>query len=325
MRGDRKMKVLEPNLENLKFAGEKIKEGKLVAIPTETVYGLGADAFNTEAVAKIFEAKKRPFFDPLIVHIADRDMLDKIAFVEGEKAEKMIKRFWPGPVTMIFKKKECVPDIITSGLDSVAVRMPSNKYALEIIKNSTGAVAAPSANPFGYLSPTTAQHVADQLGDSVDYVVDGGKCIVGVESTIIDMTKEIPMVLRPGGLDPALIEEEIGKIEIFNRSVATPTAPGQLPSHYAPRVPLFIVEDFESVKYVKNKAALLLKSSDTDIEFDKIEILSERGNLVEAASNLFEALHRLDKSGVDVIYTKRVSDMGIGKAINDRLYKASKK
>ena len=319
------MKVLGTNLEDLKFAGKKIKEGKLVAIPTETVYGLGADAFNTEAVAKIFEAKKRPFFDPLIVHIADRDMLDKIAFVEGEKAEKMIKRFWPGPVTMIFKRKECVPDIITSGLETVAVRMPSNKYALEIIKNSTGAVAAPSANPFGYLSPTTAEHVADQLGTSVDYVVDGGKCMVGVESTIIDMTRDIPMVLRPGGLDPALIREEIGEIEIFNRSTVNPTAPGQLPNHYAPRVPLFIVEDFESVKDIKNKAALLLSSSDTDITFDKVEILSESGNLIEAASNLFESLHNLDKSGVDAIYVKRVADEGIGRAINDRLYKASKK
>lgn len=319
------MKILEPNLENLKLAGEELKNGKLVVIPTETVYGLGADALNPTAVANIFAAKKRPFFDPLIVHIADRETLEKIAIIEGEKAEKMIKAFWPGPITMIFKKKEIVPDIVTSGLESVAVRMPANKFALEVIRNSTGAVAAPSANPFGYLSPTTAQHVIEQLGDSVDYIVDGGKCEVGVESTVIDMTKEIPVVLRPGGLDPYLIEEVIGEIEIFDRTTLNPTAPGQLPNHYAPRIPLEIVDDWKGKEIVKNSGYLSFEFPEGKLPFDAVEILSPCGSLVEAAANLFEALHRLDKSGVKKIYAQRVPDMGIGKAVNDRLYKASKK
>ncbi len=319
------MKVLEPTKENLKLAGEAIKDGKLVVIPTETVYGLGADALNSEAVAAIFVAKKRPHFDPLIVHIADIETLSKIAYAENEKVKKIIENFWPGPLTMILKRKECVPDLVTSGLDTVAVRMPANEFALEVIRNSTGTVAAPSANPFGYLSPTTAQHVVEQLGDEVDYIVDGGKCPVGVESTIIDMTKEIPLVLRPGGLDPAVISEIIGPIEIYDRTTLNPTAPGQLPNHYAPRVPLEIVDDWKNKKIEKNSAYLSFEFPEGNLPFEVVEVLSPCGSLVEAASNLFELLHKLDKSGVKKIYAQKVPDYGIGKAVNDRLFKASKK
>lgn len=227
------MAIYNPTEENLKRAGEILKKGGLVAFPTETVYGLGGNIFNPESIAKIFEVKNRPFFDPLITHIADKEMLYKLAIINDDRIEKVIDAFWPGPLTLIVPKREIVPSLITSGLDTMAIRMPDNKIALDIIANSTGAIAAPSANPFGYLSPTTSQHVQEQLGEKIDMVIEGGACRVGVESTVLDMTKEIPLILRPGGLEKEEIEKVLGKVEVLNRKVLNPTAPGQLPSHYS--------------------------------------------------------------------------------------------
>lgn len=306
-------------------AGQILKQGGLVAIPTETVYGLGADMYNPKAVAKLFEVKNRPFFDPLITHIADMKMLDELAIVDKEIIRKAVNAFWPGPLTIIVKKRDIVPDIVSSGLDTMAIRMPDHEIALEIIRNSNGAVVAPSANPFGYLSPTTASHVKDQLGDKIDMIVDGGLCEVGLESTVLDLTKEIPLVLRPGGLSLERLKEVLGEVEVFNRKVVTPTAPGQLESHYAPRTPLIIINNKDEIKNSEKSAYLSFKGEETGLNFKYNEVLSESGDLIEAASKLFYCLHILDKEDVETIYVEQIPEKGIGIAIMDRLYKASKK
>lgn len=309
----------------LSKAGDIIKNGGLVAIPTETVYGLGADMFNPKAVAKIFEAKSRPFFDPLITHIADIEMLYNLAIIDKDIIKKATDAFWPGPLTIIVKKRDIVPDIVSSGLDTMAVRMPKHKVALEIIKRSTGAVVAPSANPFGYLSPTTADHVREQLGDRIDMVVDGGLCEVGVESTVLDLTRERPIVLRPGGISIEELRDVLGEVEVFNRKVTSPTAPGQLESHYAPRTPLRIIESLNEVENSEKSAYLSFGEEESKLKFKCMENLSELGDLIEAASRLFYSLHKLDREDVEKIYVKKIPLEGIGIAIMDRLYKASEK
>ncbi|MGM0508204.1 MAG: L-threonylcarbamoyladenylate synthase [Fusobacteriota bacterium] len=319
------MNLYKPTEKNLQKAGKYLKEGKLVAFPTETVYGLGGDLFNEKSLAKIFKAKDRPSFDPLITHISDLKMLYKLGDIKkGGLVGDIINKFWPGPLTLVLPKKKIVPNLATSGLDTFAVRMPSNEIALKIIENSNGAVAAPSANPFGYLSPTTAEHVREQLEDRVDMIIDGDQCEMGVESTVLDLTKKNPIVLRPGAISVEKLEEVIGKVEIYNRKTKNPTAPGQLPSHYSPRTPLKIFKG-EISKEDKNKkiGVLSFKGNDLGINYDKIEILSKKGDMIEAASRLFELLHDLDKSNIDIIYAEQIPEVGIGRAIMDRIYKAS--
>ena len=193
--------------ENIKLAGKIIKEGGLVAFPTETVYGLGANALNPYAVAKIFEVKKRPTFDPLIVHISKIEWLEKLTTQVDEKALKLIEKFWPGPLTLVLPKSNIVPDIVTAGLPTVAIRMPSHNVALALIENAETPISAPSANPFGYISPTTADHVERMLGDKIDLILDGGKCPIGIESTVLSLIDEEPKILRPGGLPVEEIEK----------------------------------------------------------------------------------------------------------------------
>ncbi len=200
--------------ELIHHAAEIIKRGGIVAFPTETVYGLGADAFNPLAVARIFEVKRRPSFDPLIVHVANPADVKKLVKEIPSNAKKLIERFWPGPLTVVLLKEEDIPDIVTAGLPTLAIRMPSHPMALSLIKESNSPIAAPSANPFGYLSPTTAEHVREQLGDQVDLILDGGPCPVGVESTIVSFLEERPRLLRPGGVSLEEIESIIGKVEI---------------------------------------------------------------------------------------------------------------
>ena len=240
---------LEPDEDNLRRAGECIARGGLVAFPTETVYGLGADAFDARAVARIFEAKARPSFDPLIVHVASIGEVDRVAKVPGIKARALMEALWPGPLTLVMPKLEAVPDIVTSGLGTVAVRLPAHPVARAIIAYSGTAVAAPSANPFGGLSPTLAEHVLRGLGDKVDIIVDGGPCSVGLESTVLDMTVDPPRVLRPGGTPIETIEAVIGPIyrqqapgtAVRDMAIAA-ASPGLLESHYAPHTPLYLVE-----------------------------------------------------------------------------------
>lgn len=320
------MNIFEATRENIIKAGNILKSGSLVVIPTETVYGLAGDVFNEKSLAKIFQVKERPHFDPLITHIADREILFKLADIEGNKLiEKVIDKFWPGPLTLVLPKKDIVPDLATSGLSTFAVRMPSNEIALEIIRHSNGALAAPSANPFGYLSPTTAEHVYSQLGDKVDMIIDGGLCQIGVESTVLDLSKSKPVVLRPGALSVEDLIAELGEVEVYNRKTVTPRAPGQLASHYSPGKDLIILDHNIVIDDHRKIGLLSFKGDKNGINYSTREILSTKGDIIEAAANLFKALHILDDSDVDVIYAEPVPECGIGRAIMDRLYKASKK
>ena len=228
-------------MTNLSAAIERIRSGGVVAIPTETVYGLAADAFNPLAVARIFEIKKRPFFDPLIVHIADAAHIHRVATNIPGAAQKLMNEFWPGPLTLVLPKTTTVPDIVTSGLPTVAVRVPDHILARHLIKEAGTPLAAPSANLFGRVSPTTAQHVREQLGDSVDLILDGGPCRVGLESTIVSFDGPRPCVLRLGGLTVEEIERVAGPVNVQTIDPEKPQAPGNLPQHYAPRTPLYLL------------------------------------------------------------------------------------
>lgn len=317
--------IFKNSSENIEKAAAIIKAGGLVSFPTETVYGLGGNSLDPSAVAKIFEAKARPTFDPLITHIADLEMLDRIAEVNNQKIFDIIEKFWPGSLTLIVPKKDIIPHLVTSGLETMAVRMPDHPTALELIKKSTGAVAAPSANPFGYLSPTTAEHVDEQLGNKIDMVLDGGTCPVGVESTVLDVTGDRPIVLRPGGIALEDLQREIPDVDIFNRTTTSPTAPGQLKMHYSPLKPLHIVDSIDLIRDRKNAGALVFRSGPDTGGFKSVETLSPAGDFVEAASRLFIALHNLDSSDIDVIYAEKLPETGLGRAVMDRIYKASEK
>jgi L-threonylcarbamoyladenylate synthase len=316
------MKPLKATQEAVKQAAKVIREGGLVAFPTETVYGLGADALNAIAVARIFEVKNRPHFDPLIVHIADFSSLEKICSSLDERARKLMETFWPGPLTLVLPKTRIVPDIVTAGLPTVAIRMPSHPVALDLIKEAETPIAAPSANPFGYLSPTSADHVKEQLGDKVDVILDGGKCQIGVESTIIDLAGEEPTILRLGGLPLEEIEKTIGRVRV-STSNSRPRSPGQLPCHYSPRTPIKILDKKNLRVNGKRKGLLAFKTLPKDHSFEVVEVLSPKGDLREAAANLFSCLHRLDKAKLDVIYAEPVPEVGLGRAIMDRLRRAS--
>lgn len=330
------MELLTAREEDLARAARALREGKLVAIPTETVYGLGADAFNESAVARVFEVKARPTFDPLIVHIARISDLKKVAREIPVFAQKLAEKLWPGPLTMIVPKRPEVPDLVTAGLPTVAVRLPGNAIARRIIELADTAVAAPSANPFGYISPTTARHVVSMLGDRVDMVVDGGPCDVGVESTVIDLTGPVPVVMRPGGMAVETIESVIGPVTIQQKHAGPIVSPGQTLSHYAPRTPLYLF-DADSLprsamaKGIERPSAALVfdliraRELEAWHAFDEVIPLAPSGTLREAASRLFSILHELDRGAYAAIYAERVPDEGLGRAINDRLFRASKK
>lgn len=319
------MKIVKGNIKaNLYEAAKIIQNGGLVAFPTETVYGLGADALNPKAVARIFEVKNRPRFDPLIVHIADEHDLQRLCTAVDDRASKLMQRFWPGPLTLVLPKTPLVPDIVTAGLDTVAVRMPNHSIALNLIREAGTPIAAPSANPFGYLSPTTAEHVMAQLGDKVDMILDGGKCSIGIESTIIDLSGERPILLRTGGLAIEEIEPIIGKVVIAAESPDKPLSPGQLPRHYSPQTLLKIIKDREfNIPAQKRVGLLAFKHYPQDGAYEMVEVLSPRGDLQDAAANFFSCLHRLDKAGLDVIYAEPVPEVGLGRAIMERLIKAA--
>jgi len=306
-------------------AAEIIKKGGIVAFPTETVYGLGADAFNPLAVARIFEVKRRPYFDPLIVHVANPSDVRKLAKEILSNAKKLIERFWPGPLTIVLLKEEDIPDIVTAGLPTVAIRMPNHPMALSLIKESKCPIAAPSANPFGYLSPTTAEHVRDQLGDQVDLILDGGPCPVGIESTILSFLEEKPRLLRPGGVSLEEIESIIGKVEVSPKEEGKPSAPGMLPRHYAPRTPIVLDWDEKNLDIYKNKKIGLLAFQETKnhLKFHSVEVLSKKGDIREAAANLFAAIRRLDALDLDLIVAESIPEIGLGRAIMDRLRRAS--
>jgi L-threonylcarbamoyladenylate synthase len=307
-------------------AVELLRKGEVVALPTETVYGLAADALNPIAVAKIFEAKERPRFDPLIVHLPDKQWLERVAKVDNcSRAQigRLIARFWPGPLTLVLSRQRIVPEILTAGLDTVAIRMSSHPVFAEIISGFGKPVAAPSANRFGRISPTSAQHVFDELSGRIPLIVDAGPTVHGIESTIIAVHDDRIDILRRGPITAEQLAE-FGKIDIVGGQ-AKISAPGQFPSHYAPKTSLRLINDAESFLLVKNHRVGLLawNASTPEEKFTAVRVLSERQDLREAAANLFRCLRELDELGLDLIVAERVPAQGLGAAILDRLERAS--
>jgi L-threonylcarbamoyladenylate synthase len=312
---------------DLSLAAELLRQGKIVGIPTETVYGLAANALDPVAVTKIFEAKNRPSFDPLIIHVDTIDKMRDYVIDIPKLFEVLIEKYCPGPLTFLLEKKSIVPDLVTSGSNYVAVRIPNHPVTLSLLSSLDFPLAAPSANPFGYISPTTSEHVSDQLAGSVDYILDGGPCDVGIESTIIGMEEDKIVVFRKGGFDPELIRQETDlPIQYFETSTSNPQAPGMLSAHYAPHRQI-IVGDLEVLlKKIKNTSIGVICFNKGNRIFDQAEIvldLSSLGSLSEAARSLFGHMRSMDRSDVDVILAEFVPNTGIGMAINDRLRRAS--
>lgn len=312
---------------DIAFAYERLQGGGLVGIPTETVYGLAANALDERAVAGIFEAKQRPTFDPLIVHVAHLDDLFKYVNKVPLTARELAEAFWPGPLTLVLEKQSTIPDLVTAGHPTVAVRIPNHPLTLDLLEAADFPLAAPSANPFGYVSPTRAKHVYDQLGEQVDYVLDGGPCQVGVESTIVQCTESSVRVLRLGGLPLESIEAVLGQpVDEVKTSSSNPSAPGMLSSHYAPSVPVelgTIPELLKKTNREENVGVLLFGDHHPDYSVQHQFNLSQKGDLNEAAANLFNVLRAMDRLKVDRILAERVPDRGIGRAINDRLSRAA--
>lgn len=304
---------------------------ELVAIPTETVYGLAGNIFSEKAVNSIFETKQRPHYNPLIVHIASVDELETIVETIPAKAQLLADAFWPGPLTLVLPKKSIIPDIITAGKDTVAVRIPNHPTTLELLKQLDFPLAAPSANPFNRISPTSAKHVEDYFGEKIKMVLDGGNCESGIESTIIGFSNEEPVIYRLGSTSFEEIEKVVGKVEIKNKSQQpksdSPSAPGMLARHYAPKTKTILADNLleEVSKHEGLKVGVLWFQNEIAAENISFQItLSKSGDFAEAASKLYDALHRLDAQNLDVIIAERLPDFNLGKSINDRLQRATK-
>jgi L-threonylcarbamoyladenylate synthase len=311
--------------KNTDLAAMLLLEGRLVAIPTETVYGLAANALNEKAVLSIFKAKQRPFFDPLIIHVHSINAAQKYAQLEDPRLLKLAQQFWPGPLTLLVPKKEIVPGLVTSGLSQVAVRVPDHSLTLELLKKLDLPLAAPSANPFGYISPTEPEHVNKQLGDKVAYILDGGTCRVGLESTIVGIEEDQLCVYRLGGLAIEDIEKVAGKIELRINNSSNPSAPGQLKSHYAPAKPLFIGNIDELINQNPDKKIAVICFGKEKFKGEDLIIfnLSKEKKTEEAALNLFRYLRQADESAADIVICEKLPDAGLGRAINDRLRRAA--
>ncbi|MBC7525601.1 MAG: threonylcarbamoyl-AMP synthase [Flavobacterium sp.] len=311
--------------EDLHKAKKLLICGNVVAIPTETVYGLAANAFDADAIAKIFEIKGRPLYNPLIVHIKSIEYLDIVAENIPEIAYELARKFWPGPLTLVLPKKEIIPNIVTSGKNTVGVRVPAHEVTLELLNQLDFPLAAPSANPFGYISPTTVAHVKNQLGTKVELILDGGSCKKGIESTIIGFENGKPILYRVGAISQEEIENIIGKIEVKNKASASPDAPGMLSKHYSPKTKFIISDDIKkSIYNYKNaKVGFLLFSNLDSNDFPTHYIrLSKNENLNEAAHNLYAAMHQLDSENLEFIIAERFPSVGIGVTLNDRLQRA---
>ncbi|MEH0969948.1 L-threonylcarbamoyladenylate synthase [Micromonospora sp. CPCC 205546] len=304
-------------------AAAVLRTGGLVAFPTETVYGLGANALDARAAARIFEAKARPSFDPLITHLPDAGELEKLIGAVPPAVAALAERFWPGPLTLIVDRPAAIPPIVTSGLATMAVRVPDNAYARALIAEAGVPVAAPSANRFGQLSPTRAEHVVRGLGAAVDVVLDGGPTRCGIESTIVDARAGRPVVLRLGALALEALEEAAGPVTVRPGSSGQPVAPGTLAAHYAPRTPLRLATGGEPSAADGVRRGFLAFREPPAGDWAAVEVLSAAGDLTEAAARLFDALHDLDATGVGEIVVEPVPEAGVGRAINDRLRRAA--
>lgn len=310
---------------NIQLAKTFLEKGELVAIPTETVYGLAANALDAVAVAKIFEAKERPSFDPLIVHTHSLQEVHRFVTEIHPALLKLAKQFWPGPLTLLLPKKESIPSLVTSGLDRVGVRVPNHPLTLELLRQLDFPLAAPSANPFGYISPTSAAHVEKQLGHKVSYILDGGNCEIGLESTIVGEENGELIIYRLGGLAVNEIEEVVGKVLVQLNQSSNPKAPGQLKSHYAPRKPVIIgnIEHLQKT-YANANLGVLVFGNQIEHRSDMIvRDLSPSKDQREAAVNLFSYLRELDEADVELIITELLPENGLGLAVNDRLRRAA--
>lgn len=327
--------------KEMREAGEILKNGGLVAFPTETVYGLGANALDEQAAFKIYAAKGRPSDNPLIVHIAKTEDLYRIVEEVPEEAKKLAEKFWPGPLTMIFQKKEIVPYGTTGGLDTVAVRMPNHPVALKMIEAGGGYIAAPSANTSGKPSPTLAEHVAFDMDGRIPMILDGGPVGIGIESTIVDLTEDIPMILRPGYITPKMLEKVIGEVKmdpgiIASDSLQKPKAPGMKYKHYAPKADLILVDGEEEkvvakINALAKEAVLLGKkvgiigTDETIDRYPEGEVVSigARSDEDAIAKHLYKLLRDFDEKEVDIIYSESFATPRIGQAIMNRLLKAA--
>jgi L-threonylcarbamoyladenylate synthase len=310
---------------DIERAARLLQLSDVVAIPTETVYGLAGNALDEMAVTKIFKVKNRPAFDPLIIHT---DTLDKVRiFVAplSEQAERLANAFWPGPLTLLFPKKDIIPDLVTSGSPLVAVRIPNHPLTLQLLSLLDFPLAAPSANPFGYISPTTAEHVAQQLGDHIPYILNGGASEVGIESSIIGFEGNMPVIYRMGGLKIEDIEKVIGPVRLMPHSSSNPQAPGMLKSHYAPTKPFYVgnLEELADRHSTTDTAILSFSATFPEVDPALQYVLSPSGNIDEAARNLFSAMRYLDSLPVKQILAAYLPDEGLGRAINDRLRRAA--
>lgn len=330
------------DLQKMEEAGKLIAGGQLVAFPTETVYGLGGDALDPEASRKIYAAKGRPSDNPLIVHIAEFEDMYRVGKIIPEKAKKLSDAFWPGPLTMIVEKSDAVPDATTGGMNTVAVRMPNHPVALELIRKSGCLIAAPSANTSGRPSPTEASHVAEDLDGKIAMIIDGGQVGIGIESTIIDLTEEIPMVLRPGYITPKMLSEVLGEEVIIDPGIIAaddtrkPKAPGMKYKHYAPKADMIIVDGPQEQviakinSLAKNKKAAgdkvaVIATDETRDSYDADVILCMGSKLDEdaIARHLYKILRECDELSVNAIYSESFATPRIGQAIMNRMLKAA--
>jgi len=307
-------------------AADALRAGTLVAFPTETVYGLGADALNECAVAQVFAVKNRPHFDPLIVHVPDAAAVALYATAIPPRAALLMERFWPGPLTVVLPKHSSIPDLVTAGRDSVALRVPSHPVALALLQAVARPIAAPSANPFGYVSPTTAAHVQELLGEAIPLIVDGGPCAVGVESTVCAFLDDEAVILRPGGVTSEAIEAVIGPVRFGASECTDARSPGTLPRHYSPHVHLQLLAPGVPIPPPppdEKVGVLLFTKRNLAQGYAEVVRLSRDGNLPEAASRLFSVLRQLDSLGLDRVFVESVPDHGLGRAIMDRLRRAA--
>ncbi|XOV66310.1 MAG: L-threonylcarbamoyladenylate synthase [Fluviicola sp.] len=306
-------------------AADLLRSGEVVGIPTETVYGLAANIYSEKAIRKVFEIKQRPLDNPLIVHVASIDQMENLTKDVPEKAYKLAGAFWPGPLTLLLPKSIDVPGLVTSGKPNVAIRMPGLGLTRELIANAGVPIAAPSANPFGRISPTTAEHVAQYFPKELAMVLDGGPCRSGIESTIIGFDGDEPVVYRLGSLSLDEIEVKVGKVQLRNQKEVAPDAPGMLSRHYSPKTPTFLCDDIatELEKHSDKKVGIIVLQN--KLEHDELiqKVLSSKGDLKEAAKHLYATMHELDQAGLDVILIERMPETGLGISINDRLQRAA--
>ena len=338
-----KVDASQPDIEKIRAAADIIRKGGLVAFPTETVYGLGADALNPKAVSALFQAKKRPLDNPPIVHVENVNDIYRLATQVPQKADTLMKTFWPGPLTLVFKRSRIIPDVTVAGLNTIAIRMPQHAVALALIRESRCPIAAPSANLAGKPSPTSAEHVLDDLNGRIDAILDAGPTSVGVESTVLDMGANPPMILRPGGTPFEALQKAIGEVQLHPFVAAEKElplektrSPGMKHKHYAPNAQVILVEGaipavIAKVKELAESYRLkgvkvgVLATDETLAAYraDAVKSLGSRFNLAVVAQNLFRLLREIDAEGVDVIIAEGVPSEGLGLAVMNRLRKAS--